>query len=188
MFCDMLIYAVYDSTDMNAFLTAVSRLKLYLLVTNVVCTQSMLLRNILYSSFENRLQQCFVTGHPMNYSRIENFTGRNLLLEHIAEWWVDREANHTPPSSLLQCPITHDIMLEVYLLSDGTSYSKQLLEWLKVNSTSPLTRKDLYNEAACGVFLYENRVAKFAITYIQSATAHLAQHPHKRHKRTNKVG
>ena len=183
MFCDMLICAVYDSTDMNSCLTALYGHKLYLLVTNVVCTESMLLNNILYSSFENGSQECFVTGKRMIYSRIENFTGRNLLLEHIAEWWVQREADQAPPSSLLQCPISHDVMDVVYLLSDGTSYSKSVIEWCKVNNTSPLSRKNLYNEKTHGVYLYENRFAKFAITFIRSATADLLERPYKKHKK-----
>ena len=45
------------------------------------------------------------------------------------------------------CPITHDVMREPVIDHEGNSYEKSaILEWLKVNSTSPVSRNPLFAE------------------------------------------
>ena len=40
------------------------------------------------------------------------------------------------------CPITHEIMLEPVVCSDGITYEKTAIEkWLENNNTSPITRE-----------------------------------------------
>jgi hypothetical protein len=47
----------------------------------------------------------------------------------------------------LICPITKDIMIDPVVASDGHAYDKKaIIEWLKVNNTSPVTRQVLEND------------------------------------------
>ena len=48
----------------------------------------------------------------------------------------------TPPA--LRCPITHGMFLDPVIASDGHTYERaDIMEWMKHNTTSPMTREPL---------------------------------------------
>lgn len=169
MFHAMHIQVVDQHTDIDALLRSMHGQKLYLLVARVICTKAMLLRNILFASFSDE-RRCFVSGFDMIFAKPEHFTGRNLLLEHLATWWVERKPDEMPPDTLISCPITHDAMERVYLLSDGTSYGPSIFPWIRDNATSPLTRKYLYIAKSNAAYVYSDGVARYVLAFIRRAT------------------
>lgn len=62
------------------------------------------------------------------------------------------------PESFL-CPISHQIMKDPYVDSDGNSYDREhIMNWLTLHETSPITRNPLTTSA-----LVPNRVLKSLI-------------------------
>ena len=124
------------------------RVRMYSLMSHAVCSEAMLL-NVLYWRYFDGPMHCPVTGKPLvGHSLLEPPWIRNRLLEQIVEWWVmvfmtqgDRALLDLP--DFMNCPITQTFMGgDIYMLTDGTSYSNAVLKWLKKHVTSPLTRLD----------------------------------------------
>lgn len=50
-------------------------------------------------------------------------------------------------NEIMICPITHNIMVNPVIASDGHTYERAaILEWIRINNTSPLTREILKDE------------------------------------------
>ncbi len=60
------------------------------------------------------------------------------------------------------CPITHEVMTDPVVTSDGNTYERQAIEqWLKKNNTSPLTNKPLANKKVIPNQHLKNTITKF---------------------------
>jgi hypothetical protein len=57
-------------------------------------------------------------------------------------WWPSHAAMEAPDSFL--CPVTHDLMEEPVVTSDGMTYEREAIEeWLRDHDISPLTGERL---------------------------------------------
>ena len=77
-------------------------------------------------------------------------------IHFLSEDNLKKEISYEKLIESLRCPITHEILTEPVIASDGFTYEKYAIEeWLKKNNTSPLTREPLNNAN-----IYENLILK----------------------------
>jgi hypothetical protein len=84
-----------------------------------------------------------------------------LALESAIEKLKSTVIKKKIPEEFL-CPITHEIMKDPVVTSDGNTYERQAIEqWLKRNNTSPLTNAPLANKKVIPNQHLKNTISKF---------------------------
>ena len=144
-------------------------------VMSHVLYSSRLLLDILYGQyFQTRLQCPFTDRALIGHTLLHPPFIRNRLVEEIVQWWMGTVSQKGKQAllnlpSFFTCTISMQIMDgDVYLISDGTSYSTHIITWLRYNQTSPLTRRDTRLPTTTGLraFLIRNSPAEILIAMI----------------------